>query len=116
MTVPVPFSQELPDIAQQSPADAVDRGVNLRPLSGRPGAVLPAGDVGRKKREPWKDPSEFRSACFASDQTDDLHAPVRQEFAEKSPDSGACRSHQHDDPRARVRGKGVVRRTDRCES
>jgi hypothetical protein len=90
--------------------------VNLRPLSGRPGAVLPAYNVGRKNWGPWQDSGEFRRARFASDQSDDLHAPVQQELAEKSPEGGACPTHQHDDLCAYIRGKGVVRRTDRCES
>src|SRR5260370_39769280 len=109
---PGPFSQQTRDVPQQTPADAVNRDMDLDALCGGPDAVLPARNLRRKNRGPWQDPGEFRHASFASDQSDDLYAPLRQNLADEAPDSGSCASEQRDDPGTRVRGKGVVCRAD----
>ena len=87
---PGPFSQKISDVAKESPADAVDRDVDVQTLSGCPGAVLPAGSVRREDRQLGRKSGKFLRARFASNQPDDLHAPVGQKLAEKPPDSGSA--------------------------
>ena len=115
MTVPVPFGQQIRDIAQQTPSNAIDRDVDRGALGGGPDAVLPGRKFRRENGGARQDRGEPRCAGFGSDQADDLHATLRQNLGGKAPDCGSCSSQQHDDPGARVRGKGVVCCAYHCE-
>jgi hypothetical protein len=62
--------------------------MDLGALGGGPDAVLPISGFGRDNWGPWQGRGECRRPGFASDKSDNPYAALRQDLADKTPDSG----------------------------